>query len=556
MVGWYDPPQLIRTGVLVLVSQQFALHADNREVQALAMPHAEPTDYADHVAAADDLWIDFVADCGDGWNSTYAVASEVAKDSLSVTLPDGEEVETRRGKILVFGGDLIYPTPTGQGYDNRLLGPYIDAFGSDNHAWPDIWALPGNHDWYDSLSAFRRLFCTEQDFGPWRSRQRVSYFAAKLVKGWWLFGVDLQLLHDIDQRQLEYFKTILKAVGEHDRIILVSPEPYWLDHVPPAVGSSTFVKSLLATLLEAIGERLRLAIAGDLHHYQRLSAPDSRHHLITCGTGGAFLHPTHVVNEVPPGFSPEASYPDKAQSSRLTRRNMFFLFRNPLFGVVPAFFYLLVAWSTGINIGEQFGEVKLRELGRIGIWEFWDALQVGIHSAILSPIGVAVYVVIFAGFIIFTQSRSTTFRWVAGSLHGLSHALVGFLIFWGVAYFCITALGLVPKSITQYLLAGLLIGAAAWLGGSLLMGLYLWISLNGFHEHTTEAFSALRIQDWKGFLRMRIRPSGELDIYFIGIKRVPRRWRLQPPGAPGPRWIPDDKKKTPARLEDYAKIEP
>jgi hypothetical protein len=38
MVGWYDPPQLLRTGAFVLVSQQFALHADNREIQALDKP--------------------------------------------------------------------------------------------------------------------------------------------------------------------------------------------------------------------------------------------------------------------------------------------------------------------------------------------------------------------------------------------------------------------------------------------------------------------------------------------------------------------------------------
>src|SRR4051794_27924677 len=84
MVGWYNPPQLIRTGALVLVSQQFALHADNREMQALATPLGPPKDYSE--LKSEDFWMDFVADCGDGWNSTYAVACEVDKDSLPVTL--------------------------------------------------------------------------------------------------------------------------------------------------------------------------------------------------------------------------------------------------------------------------------------------------------------------------------------------------------------------------------------------------------------------------------------------------------------------------------------
>jgi hypothetical protein len=552
MVGWYNPPQLIRTGALVVVSEQFALHADNREMQALATPPGPPKCYCDQ--GSKDFWMDFVADCGDGWKSTYAVACEVAKDNVPLTLPGGEEVEAKRGKLLIFGGDLIYPTPSGRGYDDRLLGPYFDAFGTGNGSHcPDVWALPGNHDWYDSVSAFRRLFCTEQDFGPWKSTQRFSYFATKLPHGWWLFGIDLQLLHEIDQRQLEYFETILKGVGPQDRIILCSPEPYWLDHVPQAVGSSKFVKSLRKVLLEKIGSRLRLEIAGDLHHYQRLSHPVSDSHRITCGTGGAFLHPTHVVNEKPSdGYILEKSYPDKVLSRKLTRWNMVFLTTNPWFGSLPAIFYLLVAWTTGINIGEQFGEVKLRELGRIGLSEFWDAIQVGIHSAMLSPIGVAVYAIIFAGFIIFTQSKSTKFRWGAGLLHSLSHAIVGFLIFWSATYFTITWVGLVPKSICQYVLSGLLIFCAAWIGGSIVMGLYLWISLNRCSEHVTEAFSALRIEDWKGFLRMRICPDGELDVYFIGIERVPRSWRELESGSP--RWISNDMRATPAKLEDYVKI--
>jgi hypothetical protein len=89
MVGWYDPPQLLRTGALVLVSQQFAIHADNREIQALATPDHTPFDYAANLPQGEDLWIDYVADCGDGWNSTYAVASELAKDQLLVTLAEG-----------------------------------------------------------------------------------------------------------------------------------------------------------------------------------------------------------------------------------------------------------------------------------------------------------------------------------------------------------------------------------------------------------------------------------------------------------------------------------
>jgi len=168
----------------------------------------------------------------------------------------------------------------------------------------------------------------------------------------------------------------------------------------------------------------------------------------------------------------------------------------------------------------------------------------------------AIYAIIFAAFIIFTGSKSKRFRWIAGSLHALSHVFVGFLIFWGAAYLCITVFGLVPKSVTQYLVAAPMIMIAAWFAGSILMGLYLWISLNVFREHTTEAFSALRISDWKGFLRMHLCPNGELEVYFVGIRTVPRQWRRKATAAAGPEWINNDARTEPARLEDYVKIRP
>ena len=72
------------------------------------------------------------------------------------------------------------------------------------------------------------------------------------------------------------------------------------------------------------------------------------------------------------------------------------------------------------------------------------------------------------------------------------------------------------------------------------------IGANLFGAYTDQAFSALRIQDFKHFLRFRIRPGGALDIYAIGIDRVPRaadaraRYRLIDgpiritPSPPGP----------------------
>jgi hypothetical protein len=83
--------------------------------------------------------------------------------------------------------------------------------------------------------------------------------------------------------------------------------------------------------------------------------------------------------------------------------------------------------------------------------------------------------------------------------------------------------------------------------GALIMGAYLLLSLNVFGRHGNEAFSSLSIQDWKNFLRLHINENGDLTIYPIGIKRVPRKW-TKGRGAPGPALEPDDPAATKPEL--------
>ena len=135
---------------------------------------------------------------------------------------------------------------------------------------------------------------------------------------------------------------------------------------------------------------------------------------------------------------------------------------------------------------------------------------------------------IFAGFVFFADRRSTVFRISIGTLHAVTHIVAGFLIYWFSVYVAITMAGMTPKSISQYVLTGMIIIPLSWIAGSIILGFYLLTSLNIFGMHANEAFSALRIQDWKGFLRFRIDRAGTLKMWFIGIKRVPRTWKAEP----------------------------
>jgi len=80
-------------------------------------------------------------------------------------------------------------------------------------------------------------------------------------------------------------------------------------------------------------------------------------------------------------------------------------------------------------------------------------------------------------------------------------------------------------STVQLLLSALITVPLGAIAGSFILGVYLFVSINVFGRHSNEAFSSLRIQDYKQWLRLKIDAAGRLTIYTIAIDRVPRRWR-------------------------------
>ena len=66
--------------------------------------------------------------------------------------------------------------------------------------------------------------------------------------------------------------------------------------------------------------------------------------------------------------------------------------------------------------------------------------------------------------------------------------------------------------------------AGGYFLGAIIMGVYLYISLHWFNRHDNEAFSALKIEDYKNFLRLHIDKEGKLTIYPLKIEKVEREW--------------------------------
>nr|MBA3766904.1 metallophosphoesterase [Acidobacteriota bacterium] len=463
--------------------------------------------------------------------STYAVAYCVAQSNLSLKVAGAEEVHhTERGRILVFGGDQVYPTASRAEYKQRLVEPYKTALQQTDPPQPDVFAIPGNHDWYDSLVSFTRLFCSRFWFAGWRSPQSRSYFALRLPHGWWLLGIDVQFNSDIDSYQVEYFKKAAKEMRDGDRVILCSPEPHW---IRACINKKTgYIESNLAFLENNVLEkRITAFLAGDLHYYRRHEAENGVQKIVA-GGGGAFLSPTHGENlsELKGGFKLKASYPDEETSRRICYRNLIFPYWNRSFGILTAILYFLTSWTVMADIG-HYG------------WDQMDeAMTTSFNTAFIAPGAVFWILTMLVGFILFTSSQSKLYQWIGGLGHGALHLFAMFFIGWGATYFSVSTLGLPFQSPNQLMVAAILIFVGGWIAGSFMVGIFLLISLNLFHCLHVSAFSSLAIQDWKNFLRLKIDENGDLTIYPIGIRRVPRKWKRRPVGTTGPEVIPDDPK--------------
>jgi hypothetical protein len=325
-VRWLAPVQLTRTAVQVLLASAFSTFTDKREMQR--------SFGVDPLALAPDAdggcWIDYTADTGDGFDSTYTVASLLASAELEVTGPDGEAHRLPRGRLLVLGGDEVYPTASSERYEDRLKGPLRTALHpADVSGWTDspapgegpplLLALPGNHDWYDGLTAFLRVFGQRRRIGGWQTVQGRSYFVMQLPGGWWLAGLDSQLGSEIDDPQLDFFRAQLtERLQPGDGVILCCASPAWVrtEVDARAFDSFNYFERTVVTHytdpatghVRATGAQVRLWITGDLHHYARYQEdPDLMTTLTRAPGAPSGPAPSHPRRPGPGGSGPGQS---------------------------------------------------------------------------------------------------------------------------------------------------------------------------------------------------------------------------------------------------------
>ena len=302
MVDWLAPGQLIQTGIKAVVSDIFGAYADKRDVMAALYPKSEITgDYSNK----NELWIDYAADLGDGFDATYTVAWLLAKKQLAVRY--GEQ--TLQAPPRRCAGDGRRP-----GLPDRQLRRVLQPAAEALPGRPAPCARAGSagslrHPRQPRL--VRRAVELQPDLLPekWiggrKTQQRRSYFAVKLPHNWWLWGIDIQLEGFIDEPQLRYFYEIGKhEVQDGDRVILCTAEPSWVYGVTKgaeAFASLRYFEDRYIRNAEIHKARLAVTLTGDLHHYVRYKSQDldEKVQRITAG-GGA---PTST----PPTTCPRSS---------------------------------------------------------------------------------------------------------------------------------------------------------------------------------------------------------------------------------------------------------
>ncbi|MDQ3980109.1 MAG: hypothetical protein M3314_11230, partial [Actinomycetota bacterium] len=514
MVRWLDPHQLLDTAGRVLASGFSTSYTDSRQMQAVAA--ADVSDRSDQP----ELWLDYVSDLGDGWNSTYTVASLLARDELELPLDD-QVHRMKRGSILVMGGDQVYPVPTSREYMNRFLGPYQAAMPCPPPgAAPELFAIPGSHDWYDGLINFTNIFCRQRPVGGRTTSQTRSYFAVQLPHRWWLWGIDLQFGDYLDEPQMTFFRTAGKQLEEGDQIILCMAKEVESGRRSTEVFSTRDLTDLEREVVKPAAARIVLYLKSGRHYYARFEGSDGVQ-LVTAGGGGAFLHPTHHLPEVAAAPSENAAGPFRraavypsAEWSRRLRKRVWLLpaYNLPLAAVLGAI-QVMVVFMLSLHLDDRHRDVSFGDLGR-ALWE--------------SPTAFLLIILIILSFGAMIRLAHDA-RGVPRLLIGLGHSA---LQFGGLGAVIVVASQLTSSidGATGLIALLALVWVVGGIGGVLGVSGYLWAT-NCLGYHSNEAYAPLHHMDQKNFLRLHLDSSGELTVYPIGIDRVARRWEFAPDGA-------------------------
>jgi hypothetical protein len=375
--------------------------------------------------------------------------------------------------------------------------------------------IPGNHDWYDGLDGFQRLFRRRtgdeevrpsvvgisqamlEHYAEWTRQfvrggkvqkpqalalagytpvQSASYFTLPVTRGFHLYAVDRQLTTP-DPRQVRFLETVYRDEPNAAAWILL-PDPIY--RFGNASKTGTRMVEALQLDFEA---REHFVLTGDVHCYQRSKRGRMLH--VIAGGGGAFLHPARLA---PGGLGHEVQWPSATQCRRLLRAVPFKIGAGRS-GFLPHI-VLLLMFFPAISFGARFYD----RLGVILAAPVGMTLLLGVIYALIGGVRRRLAVLPFA----FAAAFLTALLPIVTS-YAIGHA------FAGVGY---------TLPFRAVLLATLVL--TVFLGVSVFGAYLALLTALGF-EHT-QAFTALDHPGFKHFVRLRVRADGTgIDGWCVGI---------------------------------------
>lgn len=372
--------------------------------------------------ASGELWFDYAADTGDGGVAMYTVAylcqADLAIDggaacergaligrrvSVPAGAPAADAARLPRGQFLLVGGDTAYHVADEATIAARVQVPFARAAvelarRQPDHAPRRLYGLPGNHDYYDQLIGFGRMFrhpvTAPGEPGPGGRPpplaipnltrvQEASYLAITLPWDWQLWALDVNAW--LDARQEWYFRSLPTP----RKLVVATPSPPIAHH---AITADAAHKNALNRLgLPAWFESgappagtCRLDLSGDTHHYARhqpgapaptmapvglgcAAAQDAPapYLAVVAGGGGAFHHPSFVRQGAVPA---QAVYPTAAVSRRAVARRLFnplALLGGGLVWIIPLLLTLFLGYGATKDTGgtRWLGDAVLSAVG-------------------------------------------------------------------------------------------------------------------------------------------------------------------------------------------------
>ena len=603
MVSWFSPIILLKTLKDLVLSKIVGSQLDTRELQSLNEavhdPHPNTSQLYNKIKhtyqnkqALESFYFDYIADTGDGWDSTYTVASMLSRDYLVFD----ESLKLPRGDFVLMGGDEVYPGPSEKAYENRLIKPFQfawewlwinDSNKTNNNRssgsyiklkkQPDLYAIPGNHDWYDSLIAFRKVFCNifqNKQIGQWQANQKRSYFAISLPHDWVILSFDIGLdQYKLDGLQCHYFYNIISTLTSKHKLIILVAEPLWVYGGVQKKKLNVVYQDIENLIEEAFAEKsepapkIYLNLSGDTHNYQRyetlsdtnfeqclnnyssqyscseeqmndlITSAQSQHkrYHIVAGGGGAFLHPTHSTTQKNMHVIPNqeyllGEYADKPHLSEVELKNMYQLeCRYPKSKDSKRLATQLLFKFLPNNPSLSLFIATLYLALAWPMRAFLDTIIVqnqsnGFADSGLNFLTLLISLMLVTIFSLWANSRpSFSLITLAGTIHGILQVI---LLYGGyfMIYFLLANIWqkydlqhdwfLFP--ITRDIIFFIFIGIFS----PLLLSVALWVYLNYFNTNQNDLFGSGSIAGYKHIIRLKINPQGHLIIYPIAIKNV------------------------------------